>query len=139
MGPASHRCGHPAVRRGADLRARLRDPSPRHLAAPVRSRVAARPWYYSDLARPSVGEPGPDAGYSQDVVRPRWLRFDLPAKVPDVNVDDARLYRVFIAPDRVQDLLPAQDLARVAGEEGEQVELGVGQLDLSGRLVDPAL
>src|ERR1700730_2990948 len=108
MGSASHRRGHPAVRRRANLRRRLRGPSPRNLAAPVRARVAARPRYYSALARPSVGEPIADARHGKDVVRPRWLRFDLPAQVPDVNVDDASLDGVLISPDRVEDLFAAE-------------------------------
>src|SRR4029077_12123546 len=89
--------------------------------------------------RPSVREPVADAGHGEDVVRTRGLRLDLPAQVPDVDVDDARLDGVFVAPDGVEDLLAAQDLAGVAGQEGEQVELRVGQLDLVARLVDAAL
>src|SRR5207237_2543285 len=77
-----------------------------------------------------VGEAVPDPGDGQDVIRTRGLRLDLAAQVSDVHVDHPRFDRILVTPDRVQDLLPAQHLAGVAGEEGQQIELGVGQLDL---------
>ena len=67
------------------------------------------------------------------------VALDLPAQVADMNVDDASLDGVFVAPDRVQDLLPAEHLSGVAGKKGQQVELGVGQLDFLACLVGPPL
>ena len=55
-----------------------------------------------------------------------------------MHVDDSGLDRVFVTPDRVENLLPAQHLPRVAGEECQQVELGVRELDLLVRFVGPA-
>src|SRR2546421_10432124 len=91
------------------------------------------------LDRAGVGEAVPDPRDGQDVIRTRGLRLDLAAQVSDVDVDHPGFDWILITPDRVQDLLPAEHLAGVAGEEGEQVELGVGQLDLLARFVDAAL
>src|SRR6185437_13874212 len=89
--------------------------------------------------RAGVREPVPDAGYREDVVGPRRLAFDLAPQVADVDVDHPGLDGVFVTPDRVEDLLAAEHLAGVAGEEGQQVELGVRQLDLLPAAVDAAL
>src|SRR3979411_2626530 len=81
-----------------------------------------------ESGRAGVGEAVADSRHGQDVIRTRGLALDLPPEVANVDVDDACLDRVFVAPDRVEDLLPAEHLARIAGEEGQQVELGMGEL-----------
>src|SRR5467141_1166100 len=60
-----------------------------------------------------VGEAVTDAWDRQDVIRTRGLSFDLPAQVPDVDVDHAGFDRILVTPDRVEDFLSAQHLARV--------------------------
>jgi len=86
-----------------------------------------------------VGEAVPDARHGEDVVGPRRLRLDLPPQVADVDVDDPRLDWILVAPDRVEDLLAAENLARIAGQERQQVELSVGQLDFLPASIDAAL
>src|SRR5207248_3123090 len=90
-------------------------------------------------ALPGVGEPIPDSRHGQYVERPRGHDLDLAPKVADVDVDDARLDRILVAPDCVQDLLAAEHLARVAGQVGEEVELGVRQVDLAAAAEDAPL
>src|SRR5260370_21146096 len=91
-----------------------------------------------NLGWAGVRESVSDARDREDVVGPRRLRLDLAPEVADVHVDHPRLDGIFVPPDRVQDLLSAEDLARVAGQEREQVEFGMGQLDLLTRPVDAA-
>src|SRR5437879_4192575 len=69
----------------------------------------------------------------------RGIRLDLAPQVSDMHVDNPGLDGVFVAPDGVEDLLPAQHLARVAGEEGQKVELRVGEVDLPAVAIDAAL
>src|SRR6266852_2524435 len=92
------------------------------------------PW----LGRAGVREAVADPWNGQDVVRPRRLGFDLAPQVADVYVDHPRLDRVLVTPDRIQDLLAAQHLPGVAGEKGQEVELGVCQLHLVARFVGSA-
>src|SRR5688572_10308810 len=61
-----------------------------------------------------------------DDVRPELL----PEGV-DVDVDDVRLGVEVVAPDLRQELLPTEDLVRVAEEHLEERELTAGQLDRS--------
>src|SRR5713226_1768334 len=80
-----------------------------------------------------------DTRHREYVIGPRRLRFDLAAQVADMHVDDPGLDRILVTPDRVEDLLPAQHLPGIAGQERQQVELGVSQLDLLTTPVDAAL
>src|SRR5260370_12654379 len=91
-----------------------------------------------NLGWAGVRESVSDARDREDVVGTRRLRVDVAAEVADVHVDHPRLDGIFVPPDRVQDLLSAEDLARVAGQEREQIEFGMGQLDLLTRPVDAA-
>src|SRR5438045_970989 len=93
----------------------------------------------SGSGRPGVREAVADAWDRKNVVRTRRLGFDLAAQVADVDVDHPRLDRILVTPDRIEDLLAAEHLARVAGEESQQVELGMRQLDLLSVLICPAL
>src|ERR1700732_2139814 len=76
------------------------------------------------------GEPVADPGDGEDEERPAGGVLDLAPKVAYMDVDDAGLDRVLVAPDMVEDLLAREHLARIAGKERQQVELRVGQLDL---------
>src|SRR5579859_3952880 len=62
--------------------------------------------------RSGVGEAVSDARHGQDVIRTGGLRLDLPAQIADVHVDDPCLDRVLVAPDGVEDLLPAAPCRR---------------------------
>ena len=65
-----------------------------------------------------------------DRVDERWIEaVDLLAQVGDVGLDDLRLAVESISPRLVRDSGPRQDVAGVVGEEGEEVELGGGQVD----------
>ena len=62
----------------------------------------------------------------------RLLRvtLDLLAQPVDVGVDGAGLDLDLIPPDLAQELPPADHLAGLRGQQGEQIELGQGQSDL---------
>lgn len=55
------------------------------------------------------------------------IRLDLPAEVPDVDVDLAIGDRVVVAPDGVEESLSAQDRALIANQVDEKAEFAIGQ------------
>ena len=55
---------------------------------------------------------------------------DLGAQPADVDVDQAPVAEVVIAPDPLEEMLAAQYLARVIGQLAQQAELGPGAVDL---------
>ena len=74
------------------------------------------------------------------------LAAELGAQPPDVDVDGAGAAEVVVAPDLLEQLGAAEHAARVLGEELEQLELLVGQVEQPapdpggvGRLVDDDL
>jgi hypothetical protein len=50
------------------------------------------------------------------------------AQTTDVDIDGASIEEILLAPDLPQQRLAAEDLAWVANEEGEQVELAGAQI-----------
>ena len=68
-----------------------------------------------------------DAPHGQDVAWLGRVRLDLFAQTMDVHGDCAVVGRVLIAPYAFEQLVAAEDLSRVAGEEVQQLELGAGQ------------
>ena len=57
---------------------------------------------------------------------------DLAAQPMDVDVDRARLARVVVAPDLLEQLVAGEDLAGVSDQEREQLErLGLDRQDLA--------
>src|ERR1700730_18943885 len=63
----------------------------------------------------------PDGEY---VLGHRGVRLDLGAQAPDVDVDEAPVAEVVVAPDPVEQLLPAQDLVGARGPLAPEAGLG---------------
>ena len=80
--------------------------------------------------RTSGGELVPHAPDREDVPGIRRVRLDLRSQPPDVDVDEPAVAEVVVAPDPVEELLAAQDLARVGRQLTEQAEFGTGAVDL---------
>src|SRR5258705_7560935 len=76
-----------------------------------------------------------EAGHGHDQLRLSGIGLELAAQAADQHVDRAVDRRVFLARDRIQQLLARQNPERCRGEGGEQVEFGRGErdLDLVGR------
>ncbi len=66
-------------------------------------------------------------------------RLDLLAQVADVHVDRARVAKLRVAPDELQQDLPRVHAAGVRDERLEQLELDVGEVDPLAAHVDVAL
>ena len=66
------------------------------------------------------------------------LAADLAADVAHVGVDRAGAGAVGVAPDLDEELLAGADHARAGGEEGEEVELGGGEVHLLAGHPHPA-
>src|SRR6187401_2910903 len=63
-----------------------------------------------------------DAADRMDERGVRWIGLDPAAQPMDVDVDRARLATVVVAPYVLEQLVAGEDLARVADQEGEQLE-----------------
>src|SRR5580693_4402846 len=78
----------------------------------------------------------PDGEY---VLGHRGVRLDLGAQAPDVDVDEPAVAEVVVAPHPVEQLLPAEHLARVRGQLTQEAELGAGAVHLGTGAPDRAL
>ena len=72
-----------------------------------------------------------DAAHRLEEARLARVRLDGGAQPVDVHVHGPRLTRVVVAPDLLQELVAAEDLARVAQQEGQQLE----RLGLDGQML----
>src|SRR6266851_4260746 len=84
---------------------------------------ASRVRMYSDLTTKRIADPS--NGLDQT-----WpaARLELLPQVPDMNLHDAGVRVGLVPPNPFQELLAGQDLARMAHEEEEEVELTGGQI-----------
>src|SRR4051794_12109590 len=69
-----------------------------------------------------------EAPHRHEVSRFRRIGFDLRAQTPDVRVDEPAVTEVVVSPHALEQLLAAQDHARMRGELAQQAELRLGQL-----------
>src|SRR5205814_2478278 len=86
----------------------------------------------ASASRPAVrlgGELLVAGGVADAVDGPDHRRPQLAAQRLDVGVDGAGPEAVAVAPDVGQELLPGEDHARLVAEEGQDVELGGGEVD----------
>jgi hypothetical protein len=56
-------------------------------------------------------------GFDQEAIAPRILEF--PSEAPDVDVYSAGFQRMFVSPDRIQDITAGKNPARVFDKQGE--------------------
>ena len=73
-----------------------------------------------------------------DQLRCGRIGLDLRPEPLDRDVDEPRIAEVVVAPDPVEQDVAAQDLAGVAGELDEEVELGPGERRCRGRRASPS-
>src|SRR3954453_1453880 len=71
----------------------------------------------------------PNAPDCLEVARAHRVGLDLLAQAPDVDGDGAGVAVELEVPDLVEELLAREDLAGMAGEEEEEVELAGGQVE----------
>src|SRR2546430_17718587 len=96
-------------------------------AACGRPRAANAPGKSKRPSRLLCDEAVADPWDAVDVVGLLRVTLDLLAQPVDVGVDGAGLDLDLISPDLAQKLPPADNLAGLRGQQGEQVELGQGQ------------
>src|SRR5262249_59441705 len=77
----------------------------------------------------SVVEAVAGAAHGQDQGGLRGIALELLAQVADVHVDCARLAVGRSAPDRLQQLLAAEDAAAMGDQGAQHLELDVGERD----------
>src|SRR6476469_969969 len=65
-----------------------------------------------------------------DQLRRGGIRLDLRPQPLDRDVDQARVAKIVVAPDPVEENVAGQDLAGMADELEQEVELGAGERDL---------
>src|SRR5947208_17158585 len=90
----------------------------------------AGPILLAGVAGRPRGEPVAKAGDGLDRDAGFAARLQLLAQALDVRVDGVIVDVRQVAPDLLQELCPGQDAARVGRQQGEEVELGHGELDL---------
>src|SRR5947209_16367954 len=74
--------------------------------------------------------PVPDAGLGQDHRRIRRIEFDLLPELAHVGPQILRVLLVSGSPYRRENVLVRDDLARMAGQDGQEIELSRRELDL---------
>ncbi len=117
-------------------RYRARKPERRGRGQP---RTASAAGHLGVLAGRLLGERGQRRGHElvADVADGADQRLvldaELGAQPADVDVDGAGAAEVVVAPDLLQQLVPGEDPARVLGEELEQLELLVGEVERPAR------
>src|SRR6476469_2828052 len=70
-----------------------------------------------------IDEPVTGTGLREDQLRTRRIPFELPTKLRDVHVHVVRLLAVRRPPDLAQDRSVRQELAGVAGEQPQDLDL----------------
>src|SRR4051812_32015132 len=72
----------------------------------------------------------PEAAHGDDMARIGSVDFDLGAQAAHMDVDQATVTEVVVAPDLVEQRLAAEHLARILRELAQQTELGLGEVHL---------
>ena len=67
------------------------------------------------------------------------IGLDLRAEPAHVDIDEPPVAEVAVAPDPLEEVFPAEDLARGRGQLAEEPELGLGEVDLLTALAHQAL
>src|SRR6516164_7783696 len=70
------------------------------------------------------------APHGEDVLGDRGVGLDLGPQAPDVDVDEAAVAEVVVAPDAVEQLLAAEHLVGAGRELAQEAELRPGAVDL---------
>src|SRR5439155_18868190 len=83
--------------------------------------------------------PVPDSAYREEVFGLARVSLELLTKVPDVDVDGARLAVRRVAPEGPEEHLAREDAARLGRKGPEQLELDVGQLHRLAAEIDRSL
>ena len=77
----------------------------------------------------SIGESVAEASYSEYIARIRRIGFNRAPQAADMDVHGAGLNERFVAPDAVQELIPAIHPAGMADEKPEQFEFTGAQFN----------
>src|SRR6516165_4938556 len=76
-----------------------------------------------------IAQPVPDAGFCDQVPRPRRIRLELGSDVGDVDTHVVGFVAIFGSPHLAQELAVGYEPSLVLGEHAQQVELDRGEVD----------
>ena len=82
-----------------------------------------------DYSRLALGQTVAHSAHGDHELRVLRVALDLLAQVRDVDVAGADVAGELRLPELLHDLEPAEDLARVLGQQPQHLELGAGQVD----------
>src|SRR5690242_21767121 len=68
--------------------------------------------------------------HSDEMPRGCYVGFQLLAQSNDVNVDGSRVWKRFVAPDRIQDLVARKRLVGILQEEGQEVVFSASEFQI---------